>query len=600
MVELSVYARLDLVDPARPLESPALLLEGSWPNPRLAGARWSLDDALDGSFQWIDQQAAAWSELLGPLPDRNDQGRALVDQVSPAFLHALALRYYLVKLLRPLAFLTEVQPLRSRDRVELVVSGDADEDYAELLGQLCAAVGARFRLRRLPAVPPRAAALPPNPPWRRWASRMAHRLRGAPSPDRLDRRVVLCGNPALLDPVCRELLQRGCGVWWLYDRFALRSWLRWQRRGAGQLVCDSSLGQENRLRDPLAGLPQRLAYAGVNLMPALGRWLSERAAAFGHRHTRLLEQLDLHFTRVRPEALVLDEDATPMARAATAAARRHGARSLVVQHGIPASRFGFAPLAADRILVWGRSSAEQLVRWGVPAEQIRITGWPRAVAARTDGRRASAEKCILLLDTVPPRANRPDVLAGHFTRASYRQMLRAAMACACAIPGARLVVKRHPRAPDDPLLPAVVAEFPALRVQIVRRQSLDQCLARAQAVISCGSTAGVEASLAGVPVIGLLPSGGTFWMPDDQWGLSGVARNETNLQRLLAQALETETLSARRPPVAAASTRTVPLSWTRESGHSPVVEAFGPDAAARVVDEVLIRPMPQHIEPRAA
>ena len=56
-----------------------------------------------------------------------------------------------------------------------------------------------------------------------------------------------------------------------------------------------------------------------------------------------------------------------------AAASFHPEARFVVQHGAPGGRFGFAPLAADRFLAWGRSSARQLVDWGVPSETVHVT-----------------------------------------------------------------------------------------------------------------------------------------------------------------------------------------------------------------------------------
>ena len=594
-----------MVDPGLPLDQPALLLEGSWPAAAPTDARWSLDDAIDGRYEWLDRQAAEWSELLGSAPvfqkgDRHlaatrsfrdghsrlgasppfeTASRPLLDRFSPAYVHALALRYYLGKLLRPLVYLTEVRPLRAGD--ELVFAGAGhDADYADLLGQLCRVVGADFQVRGMSGQQPAAPAAPLNRFWRRWAGRLARVFE--PDPARLDRRVVLCGNSHLLGSVCDELVRRGCGVWWLYDRFALRSWLQWRGRGVGQLVCDSSLGRVNRLRGPLEPMPKwGLKFRGVDLMPAVGRWLAERVAAGGAWQTRLIEQIDCHFARVRPEAVVLDEDATPLARIAVAAARHHGARSLVVQHGIPACRFGFAPLAADRILVWGRSSREQLIRWEVPAERVVVAGWPRggarevgigdhkaATSGRGNGRGRERAINILLLATTPPRDQRPDAAALHLNGRSYAQMLRTAMAAVQRMDGARLLIRPHPRAPKDPFVDAALAEFPGLAAEVVRGGPLAAWLAKADCVLSCGSTGGLEAALAGVPAIGLVPPGACDWLPRGQWGLAGTARSQGELESMLA-----EVFQARRSPGAELKT---------------VAESVGPAAAARIAEEVLM------------
>jgi hypothetical protein len=189
-------------------------------------------------------------------------------------------------------------------------------------------------------------------------------------------------------------VERRCRVWWLYDRFAVRSWLRWRPSGVGLLVCESSAADENRLAPDL---PQELACRGVNLAMPVARWLAERMAAHGPRQTRLVERIDAHFRRVRPHALVLDQDGTPMARAAAALARRHGAASWVVQHGAPVCRFGFAPLAADRIVAWGRAlkNGARLadINWreGAPQRYV-VTRIPRRRTGRCLRRRTLTRK----------------------------------------------------------------------------------------------------------------------------------------------------------------------------------------------------------------
>ena len=364
--------------------------------------------------------------------------------------------------------------------------------------------------------------------------------------------MVLCGNPRLLDPVCRELLARGCSVWWLYDRFALRSWLRWRPAGVGQLVCDSSLGRENRLVQPAVGT---VDCRGVDLAGPLKRWIADRLATHGRRQTRIVEAIDTHFGRLRPDVLVLDEDATPLARAAVALARRHRAASFVVQHGAPVCRFGFVPLAADRFLAWGRSSRDQLTRWGMPGERIQITGSPqhdalcRALRSRRRRRPAAENRPprILLLATSPPRDDRPDSVAFHLTAGNYAGMLRMALEAVSEIPGAELVVKLHPRTPHDPIARAVLAEFPSLASRVVTGGPLAMWLARADCVLSCASSAGVESTLAGVPVIQLLPAGSGDVLPHDAWGMIGTARHRVELEPLLARALCDDWQPAPRP-----------------------------------------------------
>jgi hypothetical protein len=498
--------------------------------------------------------------------------------ISPAWLDALDLRYVLLKWIRVVAYFTEVRPLRRDDQVELVAAAGRDEDYAELIGQLCRSAGAALRVRWMGPAPECPSPFPPNSRWRRLAARLALACRANPDAGGYGARVMLCGNRRILDPVCGELLARRARVWWLYDRFALRPWLRWRPRGAGQLFCNSSLGRRNRLG---VGATPRLDCRGVDLGPLVRAWLARRVETCGPRYNRLIEQIDAHFRHTRPGAVVLDEDATPMARAVVALARQHGATTWVVQHGAPCGRFGFAPLAADRILVWGRSSARQLIRWGVSPQRIHVTGSPwhdrlhqalaparaRAAARSQAGRRAHGPQ-ILLLTTVPPRDERPDMVTHRLTRHTYAEMIRAAFGAVARLAGARLIVRLHPRAPNDPVVQSMLARFPSVRGRVVRRGSLVNWLGGNDCVLSCLSSAGVDATLAGAPVIQLLPQGSGDVLPHAEWGMAGTARTEAELDRLLAMVLDARyTLADRR--------------WDDVFGD------FTRPAAARIADAVL-------------
>jgi len=541
-----IFARGDLVQrPPRP-EEPAVMLEGSWPAEAASFVHGSLDDAIDGRFAWIDRQAADWAEMAADMdtPGRDDGSPP--HGISAAYLHALDLRYYLVKLIRVVTYFTQLRPLRPGQCVELMTAAGRDEDYGQLISQLCRSAGARCRIRWIAQAPHRSD----NPPrlawWRRCAERLSRVWQPAAQLDNGRARVVLCGNPRLLDPICRELLRRRGDLWWLYDRFAVKSWFRWQAAGVGQLVCNSSLGRANAFSPPTWAEKAAggFRFRGVDLAAPIAHWLARRVAARGPSHTRMIEQIDAHFRRVRPDALVLDEDATPLARAAVAVGRRHGARSLVVQHGVPCCRFGFSPLAADRILVWGRSSQQQLIDWGVPPERIAITGsaqhddlFARQFPRQDYAHRPSRPPRILLLATVPPRDHRPDAVALHLTGRTYAEMLRLAFGVVAGIDGVELIVKLHPRTVDDPVVRSLQAEFPGLRCRVVQRGSPAKWLDGVDCVLSCGSSAGVEAAIWGVPVIQLVPPRAAEFLPHENWGMAGTAHSEKRLQELLARVL---------------------------------------------------------------
>ena len=569
-MKLSVYARPDLVDSDLSPESPALLLEGSWPAAAVP-TRWSLDVAIGARQAWIDEQAVEWAQSLAKDGLLLPRGNPL-DHISSAYLNALDLRYYLVKLLRLVAFFTEVQPLVRGQSVELSAQRHRDYDYADLLEQLSRRAGIDCRVRWIDAPQSARDNFPRNGRLRQLAARVAQCFDLRAAGHRRRPRVVLCGNPHLLDPVCGELLRRRASVWWLFDRFAVKPFLRWRPRGVGQLVCNADLGRENRF---YSHLPERLDCCGVNLAPAVGGWLTERLLTHGPRQTRLVEQIYGHFQQFGARC-------PDPGRGRHAAGPRGGGDRPIPWDRIdgraacaPCCRFGFAPLAADRILVWGESSREQLLRWGVAAEQIWVTGSPchdrlrarfaKSIAqnpgqtpapqgSRNDSgtgsmssrfeavRRAMRQELdqphFLLLATMPPRDDRPDAVALGLNTRTYADMLRTVLTVVARRPDAQLTIKLHPRAGDDPMLRQVLHEFPQIEARLVRHATLEKTLRGVDCVFSCGSSGGVDSTLAGIPVIQILPPGVHEFLPHQRWGLAGTAHCEAELEPLLRQALE--------------------------------------------------------------
>jgi hypothetical protein len=590
---MRIFARRSLAVDAAALGEPALLLEGSWPDraaaKRCPGAtaydclaattegQWSLDDAIDARYAWIDEAAARLAaEVAACAAERESPfGAQGDDNISLAYLNELALRYFIVKLLRVVAFF-ETYPPAPGERLTARLARGKDDAYAELLGEIARYHGASWEVAWSDSEPAHCVARQ-HVPWRRWAAQVkpvaAPRLLANRSSDETPR-VILCGNPRILDPVCAELVERQARVWWLYEQFAVRCWWRWCWQGVEQLTCDAA----SRPTPPVADvwLTRDIRCRGIRLTGAINVWLRTQAAAEGQRQAAWLAPIERHLRDMRPTAIILDEDATPLKRAMVAVARRHGASSVVVQHGAPCGRFGFSPLAADNICVWNEATHEQLLQWDVPDERIAVVGWPRPASPsvlrpprlRRAGmlRAQRGEPHFLLLATVPPSDSRPDTVEFHLTGRNHEAMLEMVCAVVAEHAAARLTVKLHPRAADVAVLKRVLARWPKVRTTIVRRKSLAALLATTDCVLSCASTAGIEAALVGAPVVQLLPLGSGNVLPASQWGLVGSARTENELRSQVAAALK--------------------RGWVEQPAEAPLtVPETGRSAAARVVNE---------------
>jgi hypothetical protein len=365
--------------------------------------------------------------------------------------------------------------------------------------------------------------------------------------------VLLSGNPRLLDPVCQEFLHRGAAVAWLYDRFSLGCFRRWHRQGVGQLVCDSSLGRIDPFPTELLGRP--LFYRGIDLAPVVECWYRRLRRSLARSQGRLWTEVGRQVAAFRPTHAVVDEDATPQARAVVAHARRLGAASAVVQHGICGVRFGFAPLAADRFCAWDEGSRKQLAAWGVSSHRIAVTGSPYqerivAEAARPeqappnrsligDARNGEPESAprVLLVGTIPPRDDRPDSVAYHLTSRNYEHLLEAALSAVDEIPHREFAVRNHPRAGVDRTLGRLLAARPGLRFRDTSRRPIAADLADADIVLSFPSSGALDAVRLGKPVIQLVPTDSHDVASADWYGFFGSAGTLPELRRLLAALL---------------------------------------------------------------
>ncbi len=618
------------------------------PTPDLCpGQKFSLDALLDARWTWIDDEAARLADLAANTTETasthrkksaHSPGLGSVSRdplrLSVEWIDALALRYAMVRWLRVVAFFTCFRPLQSDERVEAFLAPDRDDDYALLLEQLAHQAGAKLTIHRIADGWKEPVWLAPNERWRQWLGKWARRCNPRISASsRVGRKsrqpvVLLCGNPRILDPVCQALLDRQVGVWWLYERFAVRAWLRWRTFGVGQLWCDGPSKQDKRSETPWQQVSDRLlpgrigplCCQGIDLGQIVRHWTARRAQSAHARYAQWIEQVEGHLARVRPQAVVVDEDATPFARVVVAAARGQGVPSWVVQHGAPYVRFGFVPLEADSICVWDQASATQLTRWGVSPERIVITGSPwqekMIQQIRQDRDRSSRRKGflsgvsrpqwfrrtkhqisdppidrtirqfspsppggvqevppprfrVLLLTTVPPRDHRPDPVGFHLTTASYAGMVRSAFAAVDRMSTAQLIVKLHPRCQHDPWVEAAQKDFPWLPVERVNDASLAKCLAQADCVLSCVSSAGVDAVQAGWPVIQLLPEGSAELLSGPEWGFVGTARTENELYTLLCQVCTAWSVLADSSPIAAGR---LPYPGPLGTGHGSLRE----------------------------
>jgi len=528
---LTLISRADLLahaDRGKALLPPraVALLEGAAPQSHEACRLTALDDVITALDEWIDRAAANLATEIAEQLPQSPHDPALVP-----FAQALPLRYYLVKLLRVIAYLDRATSQRSITDLEFIGCRGRDDDYAALVYSWCAARDVPLDIRLVDGPATRPVNCPRDALWRRGLGQLLTRSKV----EARAKSALLVGNPHVLSPVCQALLADNFQVAWLTQRFAVKNWFRWRNQGVRQLVCSRRTAHPTTLELPrLAGLSE----SGVDLIPALCVWLRQQSQEQGPQLTALHDSICGQLSALSPNTIVIaDEDATPLPRLSMAAARQRGMPTLVVQHGAPCIRFGFAPLLADACCTWGPSSASQIAAWNVPRDRLFLTGSPRHKFATPARKQSGRLREILLLTTVPPRDQRPDAVHFHLTTSTYADMLEAACSAAARCEGVhRLTVKLHPRDAGGQLVRETLRRYPTLKSRIVRGQSATHWFRRCDLAISCASSTGVEAAQSGIPTIQLLPAGSGDLLPAASWGFFGTARTEAELTLLLAQA----------------------------------------------------------------
>ena len=535
-----------------------------------------MDETFDGRDAHLDAEAERLATSIADAAAVAPGGANFAD------LNALRLRYAAVKWLRVVAWFE--RHAERDDREPITFHGDTsrDDEYQALLTAIAESTGRAFAIAHAASRSLATTASPPaNPLWRRllgrlFASNRSPRRRAGP-------RVLLCGNLRILAPVCEELLRQGAEPVWLYDRFAVGA-LRRRMHGVRQLVCNSSEATSHDFPSRLLQRPVRRG--DVDLSASVEAWYRRAVAQFGPAQARLHHAVAQHVERLRPDYVVVDEDATPLPRAILACARRRGARTIAVQHGVCGIRFGFVPQQADVCCVWDRASARQLTVWGISADRIRVTGSPyveamlQEVAALRTRRpahdRTSRPLRIAVVGAPPPRDDRPDAVEFRWTSQAYAELTDAAFGALAARADVEVWVRPHPRAASDPHWARGVARLPSASVRDVSHLSQAECLAGVDGVLSFPSSLGVEAARAGLPVVLLMPARAGAILPAAWYGLRGPASTEREITAAI------DDLVARRGRSSSAFAGT-DLSMPRDSARRIVDVVFDrePTDAAR-------------------
>lgn len=241
----------------------------------------------------------------------------------------------------------------------------------------------------------------------------------------------------------------------------------------------------------------------------------------------MLREVHRIMEAVKPRVVVTASTQLIGGCAAVVAARQHGARSVLLQHGLLQPLY--VPLLADVMCTWGPSSSDTLIRLGVDPERLIPLGSPRHDAMTPDS--GTAKQTLLRSLNLPARptvvffSNGNDLQRNGTAPQECAEWLET-LARAFR-PRLNVIVKLHPN--EDGTL------YRGCSHLVVTREQPDAAslLKGGDAVLSLCSTALYEAILFGKPVWQLAAPG---W-PDlaDNWkqGVAKRVASQAELHKLV-------------------------------------------------------------------
>lgn len=542
-------------------DEPALLVSGDWPGKPPAGAV-QLDDVLDESWDRLEIETQA-------LAEKWERDASPAQQIS-----ALSARHLLHGLVRTAHYYTVVNPPPTGTTLRLYGPAAALAVFAALAESLASRWQGTVEVKAPRTAPSRDRAAPRKTSivanWRKRVRGWLHHE--IFSPTRVSRataessapQVLFVGDPRVMAPAAVEMRRRGWDVTWWWQNVNLRwaTWLGWRGVRSREILPaapreDGLPAVETSRRPRREGDPAAvLATAeGVDVAAAMRVWWKQERQRTSDSGERLWTSAGEAWRAAPPRLVVVDHDTSSLQRAAVLLARQNGDASIVVQHGLPSSRFGFLPLAADGLCAWGTTSAEQLREWGLDPGKVWVTGAPghdgsfgpaaaaaivrrtRRTSARSTTRRATR---LLFLASACPREDRPDAVAPHWTPEGQQQLWETVAEAARRRPDVIVAIRPHPRAGRRK-----EAARALTRAGVPSRQwkwasgPIERWVDWADAALSVGGAAGAEALARGTPVVQWLPAGASDPLPPQKWGWASTVHDAEGLLAAL-DSLEAE------------------------------------------------------------
>lgn len=322
-------------------------------------------------------------------------------------------------------------------------------------------------------------------------------------------------------------LEQGKGDYYLREVFSLEAFSFSREHPFFQLLPDYFKNGRREARTPfdlgscldklrrVFDRQRFLHYEGKNLWPICQKDLERLLKG---ELSKAVERVEVFFKllgRLNPRSVVVDEDVCLFNKALVECANQLGIPTYTIVHGAPYFEIGSVPPTAKFILVWGKSTKERLIQWGVSEDGILEVGAPQYEPLKNIRFSLPRQEVIrymkipegakiILLATQPFHTNeRPDFLGSPLTPELVRKTVAVLMGACRAVPEVYGIVKLHPRDENQNFTESLLQEYPVglrKRIRLVKNFSTPDLIAAADLVLTAGSTVYYEALLLRKPI----------------------------------------------------------------------------------------------------
>jgi UDP-N-acetylglucosamine 2-epimerase len=209
------------------------------------------------------------------------------------------------------------------------------------------------------------------------------------------------------------------------------------------------------------------------------------------------------------DMIVVAADVVEFEKTLVTVGNQKGVLSLVVQHGVTGHSVGFVPLSATKFASWGEISKNLLIEWGVPQDKIVITGAPRydKISRKNSFNKENIYNQLGLDSNKELIVFATQIAGGKISYANLHLSHKEGKDLLCAMtnlmkkyPDKQLVIKLR-AAEEEGITQKIVNESYLDNIKITLNINIFELVEACDLLITPWSTVGLEAMIAGKPVI---------------------------------------------------------------------------------------------------